>query len=252
MSTSWSDPAVCTGFDEYADIPEQVLGYRTVFQALELARPEPRRVLDYGCGPGKVSERVAKRFGKNVLAVDSSPTMLDIARRKRPHPLIEYRQITDSLVGVVEDDSMDAAMTCYVFINIGSEPLIRQIVREVYRTLKQGAAYAILDTNPDTTGVEFSTFRNGAPGRQYQYGEQREVLLRVPGKNEELVLLDHHWPKEMYLSALRDAGFQHVDILEPTLSSLPPEEVQPPGPPGVTEWRSEWTTPPFVIFKAIK
>ncbi|MFY1831982.1 class I SAM-dependent methyltransferase [Myxococcus fulvus] len=252
MTTSWSDPAVCAGFDEYADIPEQVLGYRTVFNALELARPERLRVLDYGCGPGKVSERVARRFGKPVLAVDSSATMLDIARRKRPHPLVEYRHISDSLVGLVEDHSMDVAMTCYVFINIGSEPLIRRIVQEVYRTLKPGGSYAILDTNPDTTGVEFSTFRNGAPGRRYRHGEQREVLLRVPGKNEHLVLLDHHWPKEMYLSALRDAGFRSIDFLQPTLSSLPREEVQPPGPPGVTEWRSEWTTPPFIIFKATK
>ncbi|QRK10045.1 class I SAM-dependent methyltransferase [Archangium violaceum] len=251
MSTSWSDPAVCKGFDDYDDLPEQVLGYSTIFKVLRLERPDPMVLLDYGCGPGKVSERVAKTFGKRVLAVDNSGPMLEIARIRRPHPLVEYLQIDDTLAGRVGDASVDGAMTCYVFINIPSEDRIRNIIREVYRALKPGAAYAILDTNPDTTGVQFSTFRNGEPGRKYGYGEPREVLLRVPG-GQELVLRDTHWPKKMYLNALRDAGFQNVEIFEPTLSSFSPQELQPFGAAGVDKWQNERTTPPFVIFRAIK
>ncbi|ADO73560.1 class I SAM-dependent methyltransferase [Stigmatella aurantiaca] len=251
MSTSWSDPAVCKGFDDYNDLPEQVLGYSTVFKVLRLDRPEPRVLLDYGCGPGKVSERVARTYGHRMIAVDNSRPMLEIARSRRPHPLVDYRQIEDSLVGKVEDASVDGAMTCYVFINIPSEARIRNIIQEVYRVLKPGAAYAILDTNPDTTGIPFSTFRNGEPGRKYGYGEPREVFLSVPG-SPDLVLRDTHWPKEMYLNALRDAGFQSVEVFEPTLSQLTPQEIQPFDASGVGKWHNEQTTPPFVIFRAIK
>ncbi len=38
-------------------------------------------------------------------------------------------------------------------------------MKEIYRVLKPDSPFVILDTNPDSTGIEFSTFRNGIPGK---------------------------------------------------------------------------------------
>lgn len=72
MSTRWDTPEVAGGFDAYDDLTERTLGYPAVFRALRLGDPDVRAVLDFGCGPGKVAERVVTGYGKEVIAVDGS------------------------------------------------------------------------------------------------------------------------------------------------------------------------------------
>ena len=253
MITSWKESGVSDAFEAYRDLPEQILGYRTVFRELGPQRPDRRNILDYGCGPGKVALRLAQESSdKRVVAVDESPGMIAIAREKRAHPRIDYRLIHDDRLPFLADDSMDAAMACYVFINTPSEERMLRIAREVHRTLGRGAPFVVLDTNPDSTGVQFSTFRNGRPGKHYGRGEPREEWLRVPGK-PDLVLRDRHWPKEVYHEVLEEAGFGRVEQHEPTLNDVPEAELREfektHGPCG---WKGEWTRPPFVVFSAFK
>ncbi len=242
MITKWDTTEVAAGFEAYDDRTERTLGYPSVFQALHLGDPDVRVVLDFGCGPGKVAKRVVTSYGTKVVAVDASPAMLTIATSTRPDPLIDYQLVQDAKLPFLASDAIDAAMSCYVFINIASLDVIYSIAREVYRVLRPGGRYAILDTNPDTTGVEFSTFRSGDPGRRYAQGEQRRVLLRQPDGGE-LTLLDYHWPKEVYHQLLTDVGFKTINMHEPLLAQQPgADESNQEG-----RWISEKVQPPFLI-----
>lgn len=242
MSTRWDTPQVAASFEAYDDLPERTLGYPFVFRALRLGDPDVRVVLDFGCGPGKVAKRVVDRYERQVVAVDSSPAMLTIATGYRADPHIDYRLVPDAKMPFLSSATIDAAMSCYVFINIGSLEVIRTIVREVYRVLRPGGRYAVLDTNPDTTGVEFATFRSGDLGRRYAQGEQRRVLLRH-SDGGELALLDYHWPKEVYHEILADVGFRSIDMHEPVLEHRTDlAEFSAEGP-----WRNETRKPPFLI-----
>lgn len=251
-TTSWRADETCEGFEAYRDLPEQLLGYELVFRELRLGDGSTEVVLDYGCGPGKVSRRVADRFGVRVHAVDMSPRMLDLARTTRPHPLVDYRLVEDDRAPFLRDGAVDGAMACYVFINTPSEERIQRVADEVFRVVRPGGRFVVLDTNPTTTGLEFSTFRSGEPGREYAYGERREVLLRV-GEGRDLVLIDHHWPKEVYERVLGRAGFELVDVLEPTLDDVPAEALARfEAEHGPVAWKSERHAPPFAIFVAAR
>ncbi len=252
MGTSWVESDVCSAFEAYRDLPEQILGYRYVFQGLDLQRKDCHTILDYGCGPGKVALRLAEMSDKTILGVDLSPDMIAIARSKRAHPRITYRLIQDGQLDFIDDNSIDGAMTCYVMINTDSEERIARFVREIYRVLKVGSPYMILDTNPASTGIEFSTFTNGRAGKVYGYGESREEWLHIPGE-PDLVLHDYHWPKEMYQSVLQAAGFSHIEHYEPTLRDIPADELRAfEAAHGPCDWRGEWDHPPFIIFRALK
>ena len=251
-TTSWQADETCEGFEAYRDLPEQLLGYENVFRALGLDRGGARVVLDYGCGPGKVARRAAHRFGVRVHALDSSIRMLELATRMRPHPLVEYSLVEDDRAPFLPDGAVDGAMACYVFINTAQEARIQRVAEEVFRIVKPGGRFVVLDTNPATTGVEFSTFRCGEPGRTYAYGDRREVRLRQDG-GRDLVLIDYHWPKDVYERVLGRAGFELVEVLEPTLEDVPAEALASfEAEHGPVAWRGERHSPPFVIFVGAK
>jgi len=238
---------VAAGFDAYDDLPERVIGYPAVFSGLRLS--SAARVLDYGCGPGKVALRVAAEFGAEVTAVDISRAMLDIARQRRPHPRISYHQVESGRLGFLADASFDAAMSCYVFINIGDAAELQGIASEVFRVLLPGGRYAVLDTNPATTGIQFSTFLNGEPGRDYTAGARRAVILDRPD-GTTMTLVDYHWPRQTYLDVFREAGFHDVTCAEPLLGD---SGGQPPPPAGGNrDLAAEAVHPPFLIVTGVK
>lgn len=250
MKTSWKEDSVAGKFDAYNDVLEQTLGFEFVFRTFDKA--EIKKVLDFGCGPGKVAYRLADRIGCNVIAVDESRKMLDIAKAKRQHPHVDYHLIEHDNLSFLPDHSVDAAMACYVFINTDSDQRIKGIINEIFRVLKPGASFVILDTNPDSTGIEFSTFRNGIPGKEYSYGEERNEWLHVPGQ-ADLILNDFHWPKSMYYKLLTLAGFENVTLSEPTLNDIDQEHVKAIEKEfQFNNWKCEKEYPPFVIFKAVK
>lgn len=252
MGTDWAHTSsIADGFDAYDDLPERALGYPTVFERLGLKNPDVRKVVDYGCGPGKVALRIAEAYDVDVLAADISPQMLHIANARRPHPRIRYHQLDATRLAAVTDGSIDAVLCCYVFINVADRREIAAIVAEAYRVLRPGGRFAVLDTNPDTTGTEFSTFRSGEPGRVYKSGEQRRVLLRLPDGGV-LELRDHHWPRETYVDVLGAAGFRQIAVSEPLLGDVSNSGAVVPGSLLDLATPAETTHPPFLISVGVR
>ena len=78
------------------------------------------RVLDAGCGTGRVAIEVARR-GYEVVGVDIDPTMLDSARRKAG----DLRWVLADLSGLALDDRFDLAVLAgnvMLFVGAGNEP----------------------------------------------------------------------------------------------------------------------------------
>ncbi|MBY0159689.1 class I SAM-dependent methyltransferase [Cytobacillus firmus] len=249
--TSFKEGTIANKFDAYNDILEQTLGFRFVFQTF-ISNPDVKNILDYGCGPGKVAYRLAESTDLNIIAVDESKEMLDIASEKRTHPEVDYHLIQNDRLSFLKDNSVDGAMACYVFINTDNKDRIQRIMREIYRVLKPHSPFVILDTNPDSTGIEFSTFRNGLSGKKYTYGEARQEWLHIENQ-EDLILNDFHWPKSMYQELLKEVGFQEIEQIEPTLRDIPDEELKIiEQKHKFNQWKNEWDCPPFVIYRSIK
>ena len=64
---------------------------------LELLAPQPgERILDLGCGTGHLTARIAEA-GAMALGLDSSPAMIEQARRSYPHLTFEVADARDAL-----------------------------------------------------------------------------------------------------------------------------------------------------------
>ena len=221
------DPNTDTAYDAptsagFAEIDSRLgwtLGYPFAFRALGIGGLHPpKTLLDYGCGPGRVANRIARSHDIRITAVDPSAEMLAIASQRYRHPLITYRQTQDNRLDFLPDGSMDAAMSCFVFIVLPSREQLRAIAAEVWRVLRPGGRFAVLDPHPDSVGIRFSTgLLRGKPGVAYRDGDPLVARLLLTN-GEWLELSDYFWSARTYQEVLAEVGFTDLRVESPVLA----------------------------------
>jgi cyclopropane fatty-acyl-phospholipid synthase-like methyltransferase len=127
--------------------------------------PRQMRVLEIGCGAGRVTRALAGLFGE-VHGVDVSGEMIALARealKDLPHASVHQNNGMD--LSVVPAADFDFAFSTIVFQHIPSREVIENYVREVHRLLRPGALFkfqvqgdATIQTEADDTwlGAAFS------------------------------------------------------------------------------------------------
>ena len=175
---------VVTGQDRWSDEEFYESGHVTLEQEVlsDLANicqgmdPKDMRVLEIGCGAGRVTRALAGLFGQ-VYAVDISRRMVRQARRavegfpnvrvfrNNGMDLAAVREHWWNRFGLGARLQVDFVFSCIVFQHIPSREIIESYVREVHRLLRPGALFkfqvqgsSLVEAEPDNTwvGVPFS------------------------------------------------------------------------------------------------
>ena len=159
--TEWTDEAFFASGEKA--IEEQILN--DMGNVCRGKDPTAMRVLEIGCGAGRLTRALAKLFGE-VHAVDVSGEM--VARAKAAladFPNAHIYQNNGCDLTVVPELEFDFAYSAIVFQHIPSREVIESYVREVNRLLRPGALFKFqvqgctdLETSADDTwlGVPFS------------------------------------------------------------------------------------------------
>lgn len=158
----WSD-------DEFFKSGEQAVQEQILNDMTNVCQGKPAgemRVLEIGCGAGRVTRALSKLFGE-VHGVDVSGEMVRLATaalRDRPNAFV-YQNNGQDLSILPEGLLFDFAFSTIVFQHIPSREVIENYVREVNARLRPGALFkfqvqgdASLVTEPGDTwlGVPFS------------------------------------------------------------------------------------------------
>jgi cyclopropane fatty-acyl-phospholipid synthase-like methyltransferase len=159
--TEWTD-------DEFFQSGEQTVSEEIRTDMINICQgkdPKQMKVLEIGCGAGRITRALAGLFGE-VHAVDVSGEMVAQARvalRDRPNAFVYQNNGKD--LSVIPGDGYDFAFSTIVFQHIPSYEVIETYVREVNRLLRPGALFkfqvqgdSTVRSNPDDTwlGVSFS------------------------------------------------------------------------------------------------
>jgi SAM-dependent methyltransferase len=127
--------------------------------------PKQMKVLEIGCGSGRITRALAEVFGE-IYAVDISGEMIRQAKESlKDTPQVHVFQNNGSDLRVLGEIEVDFAFSYIVFQHIPSRDVIRSYVREVFRLLRPGGLFkfqvqgddSLLTTPEDTwLGVPFS------------------------------------------------------------------------------------------------
>lgn len=154
-------------FDTFAETYDRLASLSAGFvrSFIESVLPEKgRRAVDFGCGTGHHASILATRF-EEVLAVDISSPMLEIARARRPRPNISYelRDLHD--VSPEKDGPFDLVFSASTLHHV---PDLDDALRRIRGLLTPGGRVVLLDNVSLTPAVPRWWFR-------------REALRRLAG-----------------------------------------------------------------------
>lgn len=148
--------------------------------------PAGMRVLEIGCGAGRVTRALSHLFGE-IHAVDVSGEMVARARvalRDRPNASLYQNNGCD--LTVVPHRVFDFAFSSHVFQHIPNREIIESYIREVHRLLRPGGLFKFQvqghpmdESSPDDTwhGVSFTREQAAAMAQRcgfehrHSYGE---------------------------------------------------------------------------------
>lgn len=248
--TDWNADETAVEFEQFDAALWWRLGYSALPPLLGLGQcgRGPRTVLDLGCGTGRVGNWIADRWGVHVIGVDPSAVMICTARRHAARGA-RYLHQPGQRLGV-PSASVDAAWAAFVAVCLPDLATLRQVVAELARVVRPGGRVVLLDSHPDTTGVDFGDLVQGAAGATYQPGDRLPVWLRRRDGTWASIT-DTYWSCSTYTEVLTEVGFcnieRHAPLLEPSAdpcrtAAIPDEHRR--------RWHAAETQPPFLLVSA--
>jgi magnesium-protoporphyrin O-methyltransferase len=135
------------------------------------------RLLDAGCGTGALAVEAALR-GADVLAIDLSPTLVDLARERLPESL--SRGNGPGRIDFRSGDMLDPALGEFDFV-VGMDSLIHYEAPDAVRVLAglaQRTRHAILFTHAPSNPM-LATMR--AVGKLFPRGDRAPSIVPVAG-----------------------------------------------------------------------
>jgi SAM-dependent methyltransferase len=144
------------------------------------ALPRTARILDYGCGYGRVTALARSHGFTTVQGVDPSPSL--VARARREHPDLRFALLPSPPSLPYADASFDAVLLIAVLTCIPADDDQSRLIAELARVLRPGGLLYVSDlllgtdlSRYDPAGV-FTT-GDGAVLRHHS-AERLEGLLR--------------------------------------------------------------------------
>jgi SAM-dependent methyltransferase len=176
--TRLDDPALVAG--EYADetrLRKRASAYTGVHTGVDarvplvaaVAAAAPRRILEAGCGWGELAVWLARETGAEVVAIDLSPRMVELARQRG----VDAR-VADVQALPFADGQFDCVVAAWMLYHV---PDLDRGVSELARVLRPGGTLVAV-TNSRSHLIELRELVGSGPSTLTFNRENGEELLR--------------------------------------------------------------------------
>jgi SAM-dependent methyltransferase len=191
------------------------------------------KALDFGCGTGR-STRFLRKLGFNVIGVDVSEDMLQIARSVDPSG--DYRLVPGDNFDELEVGAFDLVLSAFTFDNIPGETKTR-IFRDLAKLLTPHGSIVSIVSSPEIYTHEWASFGTKDFPENAAARSGDIVRIVVTDHQDRRPVEDILWTDESYLALYREANLQTIQVLKPLATG---DEPYP--------WVNETTIAPWVIY----
>lgn len=206
---------------------------------VELGDLRGRRVLDVGCGTGRLAIVLSERFGARVWGIDPSAEMLEVARSKEP--AIGWKLARAEALPF-RDGWFERAVTSLVVHHLDRPAAFR----EIRRVLADGGRFVLSTPNPD--GLEAHWLARWFPSfvaterARFPASHTLETELRAGGFDDvvvERLEIERRFSRDFGLERLHGRYGSTFDLLsdEEYRAGLERAERELPDP---VEYRDLW------------
>lgn len=176
----------------------------------QLARVPPHAtILDFGCGPGVWSQRLAT-MGFRILGLDPSDRMIELCKAHHPHASVDY--VVGEVSSLPGTQQYDAVLCVNV---LGNVPNLQFTLGELGVRLRAGGTAVFVLEHPC-----FMTWRDS----RGKYLEEHEYLSHFLGQDQTPVR-GYHRPLATYLNELVRCGLsirESAELAHPEASAAKP------------------------------
>jgi len=194
-----------------------------------------RRVLDFGCGPGRLATFLVESGAARVVAIDESADMVDQARTAvgRLDPELRDRVVVarGSEANLEEHGAFDAVLSSLALMMCETRDRLHAVVGSLVGALADGGRVVVVVTHPCFRRRDYGTFRYDLP-EDFDYwcsGVPYDVHLTPGSGDSSAIITDYHWTLEDTCRAFTERGAVLTRLVE--LPAARDEDGRPAGPP---------------------
>ncbi|CAO0802223.1 unnamed protein product [Mucor circinelloides] len=220
-------------FEKYKEMARSKYGLAGAGEWHELEKMLPdfknKRVLDLGCGYGWHCLYAAEHGASQVVGIDSSVKMIQVAKSKTDSPVISYHVQSMEEVDYPAD-SFDAVISSLAFHYVAS---FDAICTKVKKFLVDGGDFVFSVENPIFTAYGTGDWYYDADGKPLHWPVDRyfeEGVRKANFLGQDVY--KYHKTMSTYINTLVKHGFQITKVVEPLpeKSMIPsmPDELRRP------------------------
>jgi len=208
----FQDPAIARSYDA------SLAGTPLLQLDLDFFRrhcPSPARLLDLGCGTGRLAIPAASE-GRWVVAVDLSPRMLEVLGEKARETNVTVRRLAANIVELdcFPDASFDQAACLFSTLGLvdGGENR-RRVLRHVQRLLRPDGTFVLHVHNRwFHLGTRFGRRLLLKNAWRRLWGKERAGDFLMPPQQGVGPMMMHLFTRREITKMLRGAGFRVVEV----------------------------------------
>lgn len=136
----------------------------------------PERILEVGCGEGELAERLGRETSAEVIAIDQSPRMVELARARGVDARVGRAEELD-----FEAESFDCVVAAWMLYHV---ELLDPALQEISRVLRPGGRLVAVTNGSDHMKELYDLIGRDRIASRFTAEDAEEILPRRFGRVE--------------------------------------------------------------------